>query len=182
MYTYNRVNHTCISDIKSYILSCISRIKTENKIQLGIEHEGCLRMNRENARAVNSKILKGRNLPRSRVLHPGDSTDLWQKDLTPYHLGAYPSAVLGAYLWGQPVRSSRSSSQQILPAFTRASEHGGDGGESHLILRVSLDHQVSLRHEYLHLPLPHPRFFVTTSASTGRLILTFVDKQDVSNM
>lgn len=119
------VNHTCILDIKNYILQCISRVEMENKIQPGIQHEGCFRMNRENARVVDSKILKGRSLPPSRVLHPRDSTDLWQKDLTPYHLGAHPFAALGAYLWGQPVRSlfSRPFSQRIFPAFTRASEH-----------------------------------------------------------
>lgn len=80
-------------------------------------------MNRENSRVVDLKILKGRSLPRLRVLRPRDSADLWQKDLTPYHLGV-PFAALGAYLWGHLVRSPRSSSQRILPAFTRASDYG----------------------------------------------------------
>lgn len=81
-------------------------------------------MNRGNARAVDSKILKGRRLPRSRVLHP----ERFHRSLTERFNTVSPRSVSIRRARCIPmratrVRSSRSTSQRILPAFTRASEH-----------------------------------------------------------
>lgn len=68
---------------------------------------------RENALVVNFEIRKGR----SRMLRfevQGNLLDVWQKDLTPYQLWI----LSAAYLRVQPLRSTRSSSQRNLSAFT----------------------------------------------------------------
>jgi len=64
----------------------ISHLNTQNKRSM-IWHKASWRdVSKRVAGELDPKILKGRALPRgSRVLHPRDPTDLWQKDLTSYH-------------------------------------------------------------------------------------------------